>query len=164
MSCLVGDSRRHIFSWRGSNEVHLSSCNTESFTCISHYVYDLQIPRLTNNYTRVSKSLEISSWNVNGLFKTINNQKFSKLSSKAVIPMLFLILCCGLYHGALGFFLILSCSLFSFLRLFSILITSLGEDGVGLCTSHTFVCLFVLRVYVFVLFLFLLVSSVGCGL
>ena len=64
-----------------TNEVHLSSCNNEIFTFISHYFYDLQMPRLTNNYTRVSKSLEISSWNVNGLFKTINNQKFSKLSN-----------------------------------------------------------------------------------
>ena len=38
--------------------------------------------RLTNNYTRASKSLEISSWNVNGLFKTINNQKISKRSNQ----------------------------------------------------------------------------------
>ena len=43
---------------------------------------------------------------------------------------------------------------------FSILITLLGEEGAGLCASHTFV----LHVYVFVLFLFLLVSRVGCTL
>ena len=118
VSCLVGVSRRHIFSWHGSNEVHLSSCNTESFTCTSHHFYDLQIPRLTNNYTRGSKTLEISSWNVNGLFKTINNQKFSKLSSKAVVPMLFLILCSVVVYttGRLFFFL------FFFLFLFFVVV------------------------------------------
>ena len=46
---------------------------------------------------------------------------------------------------------------------FSILITSLGEEGAGLCASRTFVCLFC-ACMIFVLFLFLLVSRVGCGL
>ena len=46
---------------------------------------------------------------------------------------------------------------------FSILITSLGEEGAGLCASRTFVCLFCACMF-FVLFLFLLVSMVGCGL
>ena len=45
---------------------------------------------------------------------------------------------------------------------FSILITSFGEQGAGLCASRAFVCL---RVHVCVLFfLFLLVLGVGCGL
>ena len=43
---------------------------------------------------------------------------------------------------------------------FSIVITSLGEEGAGLCAS----CAFVLQVLVFILFLFLLVSVVGFGL
>ena len=47
---------------------------------------------------------------------------------------------------------------------FSSLISSLGEEGACLCASRTFVCLFVLRVYAFVLFLFLLESKVGCSL
>ena len=46
---------------------------------------------------------------------------------------------------------------------FSILITSLGEEGAALCASRTFVCLFC-ACMIFVLFLFLLVSRVGCGL
>ena len=50
-----------------------------------------------------------------------------------------------------------------FIRL-SIVITSLGEEGTGLCASRAFVCLFVLYVLVFVIFLFLLVLGVGCGL
>ena len=43
---------------------------------------------------------------------------------------------------------------------FSIVITSLGEAGAGLCAS----CAFVLCVLVFCHFPFLLVSGVGCGL
>ena len=44
-----------------------------------------------------------------------------------------------------------SCSLSScFFILFSIAITSLGEEGASLCVSRTFVCLFVLYVLVFV--------------
>ena len=38
------------------------------------------------------------------------------------------------------------------------LFTSIGEEGAGLCASHTFV----LRMYVSVLFLSLLVSRAGC--
>ena len=71
-----------------TNEVHLSFCNYAIFTFISHYFYDLQMPRLTNNSTRMSKSLEISSWNVNGLFKIINNQKFSKRSNPDFVRQL----------------------------------------------------------------------------
>ena len=70
----------------------------------------------------------------------------------------------GLYHGALNVLKSSRALCPRFSVCFSILITTLGEEGVGLCASHTFVCLFVLRVYVFVLFLFLLVSRVGCGL
>ena len=47
------------------------------------------------------------------------------------------------------------------------MITSLGEEGAGLCASRAFVCLFVLYVLVFVIFLFLLVLGVAsvcdCG-
>ena len=54
------------------------------------------------------------------------------------------------------------CSLSScFFIPFSIVITSLGEEGAGLCASLAFVCLYVL---VFVSFLFLLVSGVVYGL
>ena len=42
------------------------------------------------------------------------------------------------------------------------MIASLGEEGAGLCASRAFVCLF-LHVLVSVIFLFLLVSGVGCG-
>ena len=41
------------------------------------------------------------------------------------------------------FYIVLPCSLFScFFVPFSIVITSLGEEGAGLCASHAFVCLF----------------------
>ena len=67
---------------------------------------------------------------------------------------------CFIYHGALNV-LKSSCALCPrFFVCFSIVINSLGEEGAGLCASRTFV----LRVYVFVLFLFLLVSSAGCNL
>ena len=46
---------------------------------------------------------------------------------------------------------------------FSIVITSLGEEGAGLFADGGFVCLFVLYMLVFVMFLFLLVSGVGYG-
>ena len=62
--------------------------------------------------------------------------------------------------GALCFKVFL-CSLSSyFFILFSIVITSLGEERAGLCASRAFV----LYVLFFVIFLFLLVSGVGCGL
>ena len=48
--------------------------------------------------------------------------------------------------------------------MFLYVITSLGEEGVDLCASRVFVCLFVLHVLVFVLYIFLLVSGLGCGL
>ena len=47
---------------------------------------------------------------------------------------------------------------------FSIVITSLGEVGAGLCASRAFVCLLFLYVLVYIIVLFLLVSGVGCGL
>ena len=49
------------------------------------------------------------------------------------------------YYGA---FRVDSCLAFCprvFLVLFSIVITSLGEEGAGLCVSRTFVCLFFTR-------------------
>ena len=51
-----------------------------------------------------------------------------------------------------------------FLHSLSIVITSLGEEGAGLCASLAFVCMFVLYMLVFVIFLFLLVSGVSGGL
>ena len=60
-------------------------------------------------------------------------------------------------------FKVFLCSLSScFFISFSIVIASLGEEGAGLCASRAFVCLF-LHVLVSVIFLFLLVSGVGCG-
>ena len=44
-----------------------------------------------------------------------------------------------------------------------VLFISLGEEKAGLCTSRGFISLFCTRRF-FVLFLFLLVSGVGCGL
>ena len=47
------------------------------------------------------------------------------------------------------------------------MITPLGEEEAGLCASRAIVCLFVLYVLVFVVFLFLLVSGLAvvcdCG-
>ena len=73
---------------------------------------------------------------------------------KAVVPVLFLILCSFVVYTTGAWYFSAFCPRFSVC--FSILITSLGEKGAGLCASRTFDCLF-LRVYVFVLFLFLLV-------
>ena len=80
--------------------------------------------------------------------------------SKAVVPVLFL------FYVALWFILkdasclVLSCSLIlCFFSPFRIVITSLGEEGTGLCASRVFV--YFARV-IFVLFLFLLVSGVCC--
>ena len=47
----------------------------------------------------------------------------------------------GLYHGALQF--LVSC----FFSPFSIAISSLGEEGAGLCASRAFVCLFCTRYF-----------------
>ena len=63
--------------------------------------------------------------------------------SKAVVPMFFL-LCVALWvllRGA-SYFKVFLCSLFScFVIPFSIVITSLVEEGAGLCASRAFVCL-----------------------
>ena len=59
-------------------------------------------------------------------------------------------------------FKVFPCSLSScFFIPFSIVITSLGEEGAGLCASRAFVCLFCTRKCLS-FFLFLLVSGVGC--
>ena len=56
-------------------------------------------------------------------------------------------------------FKVFSCSLSScFFISFSIVITSLGAEGAGLCASRAFVCLFVLYVLVFYLVFILLVN------
>ena len=61
-------------------------------------------------------------------------------------------------------FKVFPCSLSScFVISLSIVITSLGEEGAGLCVSRVFVFFF-LYVLVFVIFLFLLVSWVGFAL
>ena len=85
--------------------------------------------------------------------------------SRAVVPVLFLF-CVALWFILRGAscFKVFPCSLSScFFISFSIVITSLGEEGAGLCASRVFVCLF-LHVLVSVIFLFLLVSGVGCGM
>ena len=77
-----------------------------------------------------------------------------------------------LFYVALWFILrgascfkVVLCSLSSrFFIPFSFVINSLGEEGAGLCASRAFVCLFVLYMLVFVIFLYLLVSGVGCSL
>ena len=82
--------------------------------------------------------------------------------SKAVVPVLFLF-CVSLWFilRDASCFEVCPCSLFScFVTLFSIVITSLGEEGAGLCASRAFV----MYVLVFVILLFLLVSGAGCGL
>ena len=69
-----------------------------------------------------------------------------------------------LYYGAFhveSCFALCSCV---FLVLFSIVITSLGEERAGLLASRAFVVVFFFARINFVLFLFLLVSRVGCGL
>ena len=84
--------------------------------------------------------------------------------SKAVVPVLFLF-CVALWFilRCASCFKVFPCSLTScFFISFSIVIASLVEEGAGLCASRTIVCLF-LHVLVSVIFLFLLVSGVGCG-
>ena len=49
---------------------------------------------------------------------------------------------CGLYHGALGVLKSSRALCPRFSVCFSILITSLGEEGAGLCAPRAFVCLF----------------------
>ena len=49
---------------------------------------------------------------------------------------------CGLYHGALNFLKSSPALCPRFSVCFSIHITSLGEEGAGLCASRIFVCLF----------------------
>ena len=69
---------------------------------------------------------------------------FATGRSKAVVPVLFLF-CVDLWFIPLSVscFIVLPCSLSScFFVHFSIVITSLGEEGAGLCASRTFVCLF----------------------
>ena len=58
---------------------------------------------------------------------------------------------------------LLSCLTLCFRVLFSIVITSLGEERAGLCASRAFVCLFCAR-QCLSFFLFLLVSRTGCCL
>ena len=64
--------------------------------------------------------------------------------SKAVVPVLFLF-CVALWFilRSASCFKVVPCSLSScFVIPFSIVITSLGEEGAGLCASRAFVCLF----------------------
>ena len=84
-----------------------------------------------------------------------------------MVPVLFLF-CVALWFILRGASCskVFPCSLSScFFISCSIGITSLGEEVAGLCVSRAFVCLFdFLHVLVSVLFPFLLVSGVGCGL
>ena len=89
---------------------------------------------------------------------------YATYRSKAVVPVLFLF-CVALWFilRSASCFKVFPCSLSScFFISFSIVIASLGEEGAGLCASRAFVCLF-LHMLVSVIFLFLLVSGVGCG-
>ena len=75
--------------------------------------------------------------------------------SKAMVPVLFLF-CVALWFILRARDVLKSsralCPHVS--SLFSILITSLGEEGAGLCASHAFVCLFVMYVIFFFFFFF----------
>ena len=67
--------------------------------------------------------------------------------SKAMVPVLFLfyVTLWLILRGA-SCFKVLPCSLFScFFIPFSIVITTLGREGAGLCASCAFVCLFCTR-------------------
>ena len=69
---------------------------------------------------------------------------FALRRSKAVIPVLFLI-CVALWFIRRGAscFKVFTCSLSSCLFIpFSVVITSLGDEGAGLCASRAFVSLF----------------------
>ena len=80
--------------------------------------------------------------------------------SKAVVPVLFLF-CVALW------FILRSASCFKVLFVliitFSIMITLLGEEGVGLCASRSFVCLLCTWNF-WSFFLFLLMLGAGCSL
>ena len=66
--------------------------------------------------------------------------------SKAVIPVLFLFRMTLWFILRSASCLVLPCSLSSrFFSPFSIVITSLGEEGAGLCASRAFICLFCTR-------------------
>ena len=85
--------------------------------------------------------------------------------SKAVVPVFFLF-CVALWFILRGAscFKVFPCPLSScFVISFSIVIASLGEEGaVYVLLVHLFVCF--LHVLVSVIFLFLLMSGVGCGM
>ena len=85
--------------------------------------------------------------------------------SKAVVLMWYLV-CMAFWFLLRG----VSCwvmpySLFTcFAVLFSIAITSLGEERESWSVSFSCICLFILHTSISVFFLFLLVSETGCGL
>ena len=87
--------------------------------------------------------------------------------SKTMVPVVLFLFCVAFWFILRGdaCFKVFPCSLSScFFIPFSIVITSLGEEGAGLRASCAFDCLFCTLVFFFVIFLFLLVSGVGCGL
>ena len=87
---------------------------------------------------------------------------YAAYHSKVVVLVVFLVALLFILWGASC--LVFPCSMSScFFSPFSIVITSLGEEGAGLCASRAFVCLFVLHTLNFVLFLFLLVLGAGCS-
>ena len=75
--------------------------------------------------------------------------------SKTVMFLLFVLAFVCFFVCLFFVFLFVCCF---FLILFSIMITSLGEEGAGLCVSRAFICLF-LHASISVLFL-----MIGCGL
>ena len=70
---------------------------------------------------------------------------------------------CGLIYEA--FHVILPCSLFScfFSILFSIVITSLGEERAGLCASRACACLSYMCYFLCFFYFFLLAAAYDCG-
>ena len=69
-------------------------------------------------------------------------------SSKAVVPMLFLFfMALWLYYGAIHVKSCLALCSRDFFNPFSIVITLVGEERAGLCTSRAFVCLFYTRYF-----------------
>ena len=75
----------------------------------------------------------------------------------------FVVLTSGHFMLSLALLFVFVCFFFSVP--FSIVITSLQEERAGLCASCAFVCsLFILHPLISVLFLFFLVSQVGCSL
>ena len=80
---------------------------------------------------------------------TVKNIVYATDRSKAVVPVLFLILCSFMVYttGRLMFSMSPRVLFPRFSVCFSSLITLLGEEGAGLCASGTFVSLFCVCIF-----------------